>query len=353
MVIMPFDARTESETSPADAAAPAAAGSSRSAPGELAGRTRNVPPDPDLTEPQRRAAVLAHVRRPRDIPREFGSGSRVEDVWLRAASLRPGCPLVCVSSADGGVGRSTLVAALGGLLALACPQPVVAVDLTGRAWGGLEHRVARRSQATVWDACVRVLDLQSQLDVDPLVQLGPSGLQVLVGEQEMTSERHPPDLPAMHPVVGQLRAIYPLAVLDLPTANTGSTWSALGWAAAPVLVARATTDSVQHTLRLLAHLRANGVQAAAADVVVLVVMASSPSTAREVRAAELLAKAAVRDVIRVPYDPVLARPEPVDPRALSKATRTALTEVAAAVLQRCPADPDAARALLQTGTTQN
>ena len=35
-------------------------------------------------------------------------------------------------SADGGVGRSTLVAALGGLLALAAPGPVMA----GRRWSG-------------------------------------------------------------------------------------------------------------------------------------------------------------------------------------------------------------------------
>ncbi len=295
----------------------------------------------------------AHVQQPRDIPREFGSGRSVDELWLRAASLRPGCPLVCVSSADGGVGRSTLVAALGGLLALASPRNVIALDVTGRAWGGLAHRVPRRNTATVFDACRRAVALERQSAVDPLVQVGPTGLHALVGEPEMRSERHPPGLKDMYPVIGQMRALYALALLDLPTAHTGFTWQAVTWAAAPVLVARATTDSVQHTMRLLAHMRTNGATGVGKDQAVVVVMATSPSTAREVRAAELQARNAVADVIRVPYDPVLARPEPVDPRALAKTTRTALTDVAAAVLRRCPADPDAAQALLQAGTTSH
>ncbi|MCW3842128.1 hypothetical protein ONA70_18680 [Micromonospora yasonensis] len=83
----------------------------------------------------------------REIPREFGAGRRVETLWWRAASLRAGCPLVCVSSADGGVGRSVLTVGLGGLLALAVPDPVVAVDAT-LLFGGGRGAVHRTNAGT-------------------------------------------------------------------------------------------------------------------------------------------------------------------------------------------------------------
>ncbi|KAB1139351.1 hypothetical protein F6X68_23820 [Micromonospora sp. AMSO12t] len=122
-------------------------------------RQKAFPPAPTPEEIAARVEALKSQWRrrvdaavTRGIPREFGAGRRVESLWWRAALLSEGCPLACVSSADGGVGRSALTASLGGLLALAVPDPVVAVDATLRAWGGLEHRVARRTSSTVWDA---------------------------------------------------------------------------------------------------------------------------------------------------------------------------------------------------------
>ncbi|MFI6129432.1 hypothetical protein [Micromonospora sp. NPDC051141] len=141
----------------------------------------------------------------------------------------------------------------------------------------------------------------------------------------------------MFGVIGHLRSVYAMALLDLPAADNTPTWRALGWATVPVLVSRATVDALQHTMRLLAHLKAAGLEQVAQSAVV-VVMTTTHSTAREVRAVEQLARQAGTHLVRVPFDPVLARPDPLDPRSLSKATRTALTEVAAAVVDRCPAD---------------
>ncbi|MFI0796610.1 MinD/ParA family protein [Micromonospora rubida] len=315
--------------------------------GEPAVGERTLPPAPTpqeiaarvqaLTSQQRRRADAAARR---EIPREFGAGRRVETLWWRAALLSEGCPLICVSSADGGVGRSALTAALGGLLALAVPEPVVAVDATLRAWGGLEHRVVRRSSSTVWDAVAAGGDLADSSVAERLTQVGPTGLRVLVGESKLLSQRRPPTWPEMFAVVGHLRLAFRMALLDLPTADSTSTWRALGWATVPVVVSRATVDSVQHTLRLLAHMRAAGLTRVP-DQAVLVVMATSPSVAREVRAVEQLARQAAAVLVRVPYDPVLVRTDPLDPRMLTKATRSAMTEVAAAVIDRCPADPAA------------
>ncbi|WP_170215131.1 MinD/ParA family ATP-binding protein [Micromonospora aurantiaca] len=314
--------------------------------GTLAERATLAPPaEPD--QPAGHGVSLNSVgpwwasdvaRGPRAIPREFSGGSQAESLWLRASSLRPGCPLVSVSSADGGVGRSTLTAALGGVLALASPAPIVAVDATARAWGGLGHRVVRGSAASAWDASVAETKLADPRTAEELMQRGPTGLRVLVGESKMTAQRRPPTWSEMFGVIGHLRSVYAMALLDLPAADNTPTWRALGWATVPVLVSRATVDALQHTMRLLAHLKAAGLDQVAESAVV-VVMTTTHSTAREVRAVEQLARQAATHLVRVPFDPVLARPDPLDPRSLSKATRTALTEVAAAVVDRCPADP--------------
>ncbi|WP_239088151.1 cellulose synthase operon protein YhjQ/BcsQ [Planosporangium mesophilum] len=282
----------------------------------------------------------AHVRAPRTLPRGF-RGSRVERVWLRAASVRPGCPVLAVSSADGGVGRSTVVAALGGLLALACPQPVLAVDVSARAWGGLVHRVGRRNAATVWDAVRDMALLTDRLQVQRLAQLGPTGLWTLVGEVELSAVRHPPTVGETVPFVDHVRTLYPLLLLDLPTADTRQVWQVLGASAVPVLVARASRDSLQHSMRLLARLRGVGL-AEAADRSVLAVVATSPRPGCDVRAAMRQAGDTAGEVLSLPYDRALAQPDPIDVRSLGRASRRALVELADAVLRRCPCDPVAA-----------
>ncbi|HKT04712.1 MAG TPA: hypothetical protein VJT31_34795, partial [Rugosimonospora sp.] len=298
-----------------------------------------------------RTEVPGHVQPPRPVPHEFGAGSLVDQVWYRAASLRPGCPVVAFSAADGGVGRSTLVAAVGGVLALACPRPVLAVDLSGRAWGGLAHRIGSGGGgASVWDAFCAAraasqvgAPLADRRIIEQYVHRGPTGLQALIGEAQMTQQRRPPVADEAVTLVGQLRHVYPLLLLDVPTADTAATWRMLVWATVPVLVSRATHDGLQHTMRLLAQLRAVGLTPVA-DRAVVVVAATTPSVAREVRAGEHQLRTVTRGLIRVPFDRALARPDPVDPRQLGRATRMALVEVAAAILAWCPADPQAAQA---------
>jgi MinD-like ATPase involved in chromosome partitioning or flagellar assembly len=280
---------------------------------------------------------------PRAVPREFGRGRVVDAVWLRAASLRPGCPLVVVSSADGGVGRSTLVAALGGVVALACPAPVVAVDVSGRAWGGLVHRVGGPGVGSVWDAVQAGERLRDRCVLERCVRRSATGLHVLVGEVEMTSARRPPTNEETSVLIGRPREMYALALLDAAAADTAATWRMLSRASVPVLVARASVDSLQHTMRLLGQLRAVGLDAVA-DRSVVVVMASTATVARAVRAGEYQASSVAGAVVRVPFDAGLARPEPVDPRSLRRATRGALVEVAAAVLALCPTDLQTAAA---------
>ncbi|GLZ00839.1 hypothetical protein [Actinoplanes sp. NBRC 103695] len=275
------------------------------------------------------------VVRARAVPGEFGPADVAERAWLRAAALRPGA-MIAVSSADGGVGRSTLVAALGDVFALAVPGPVVAVDMHPVPWGGLGERVGRLNAGTVWDAVRDLHTLTSHHEVERWTQRSPSGLLALVGETEGQGRR-PPRHDEAAAVVEAVRRLYPLTICDVMPALIAGVWRTLAAAYAPVLVARAATDSLHHTMRLLTHMRATG-NGAVVDRAVLAVVAASPATERTVRAVLQQAATAVPDVVSIPYDPQLARPEPVNARRLKKQTRTALVQLADAVIARC-ADP--------------
>ncbi|UQU67354.1 hypothetical protein COUCH_14270 [Couchioplanes caeruleus] len=275
------------------------------------------------------------VVRARAVPAEFGPADVAERVWLRAAALRPAAT-IAVSSADGGVGRSTLVAALGDVLALAVPGPVIAVDMHPVPWGGLGERIGRSNAGTVWDAVRDLHTLTSRHEVERWTQRSPSGLLALVGETEGQGRR-PPRHDEAAAVVEAVRRLYPLTICDIMPALITGVWRTLAAAYAPVLVARATTDSLHHTMRLLTHLRAAG-NGAVVDRAVLAVIAASPATDRTVRAVLQQAATVVPDVVSIPYDPQLARPEPVDARHLKKQTRAALVQLADAVIARC-ADP--------------
>jgi MinD-like ATPase involved in chromosome partitioning or flagellar assembly len=289
----------------------------------VAGAAPNVP------------ASRTAIYEPRPVPHQFGPADVAEQAWRNAAALRPGA-VVAISSADGGVGRSTLAAALGGLLALAVPEPVIAVDMVPAPWNGLGARVGRQNWATVWDTVRDFSTLTSRADVERWVQRGPSGLLALVGEIE-GKERRPPRPDEASALADRLRQLFALTIWDLAPATTGPVWHSLATATVPVLVTRASTDGLRHSLRLLTHLTATGHARVTRDCV-LVIMATSPSVPRQVRAVARQANDIAGAVLTVPYDPRLAQPEPIDPRQLRRRTRTALVHVADAVLQRCAAD---------------
>ncbi|MDG4790146.1 hypothetical protein O7626_30215 [Micromonospora sp. WMMD1102] len=135
-------------------------------------------------------------------------------------------------------------------------------------------------------------------------------------------------------LVERIRQVYSIALLDLPQVEVRGTWSALAGCAVPVLVCRATRESVQHTLRLLAQLRhvADGL----ADQAILTLVVGRPHNPREVRLAQQQAAEAAHAVVTVPWDPVLARPEPIDVRQLGAAARRAVVRLAVEIVTRCP-----------------
>ncbi|WP_125801903.1 hypothetical protein [Actinoplanes sp. ATCC 53533] len=277
----------------------------------------------------------------RPVPHEFGPAALAERVWRAAAAAQRGSVLA-VSSADGGVGRSTVVAVFGSLLALAVPGPVIALDANPRPWGGLGERVGAGS-GSVWDAVRELPQLHSRTEVERWTRTGPSGLLALAGEVEATAYRHPPAHHQLMTVAAALRQLYPLVLLDLMMAEARGTWEALAGASAALLVARATPDSIAHTLRLMAFQR-NVATPQGPAAPLLVVVATSPRVPGEVKAALRQAGTVAAAVHTIPYDRTLATAAPVDARLLARSTRRALLGLAADVLQLCLPSTGAATA---------
>ncbi|MEV6527671.1 hypothetical protein AB0M43_37690 [Longispora sp. NPDC051575] len=297
------------------------------------------PPETDGLAPARIAPFdPLPSGRPRTVPRELRNVAGVVEVWQRAAALRPQTgALVAIGSADGGVGRSTLTAALGGLLAAASVGKVLAVDATGQAWGGLEHRAAA-GEHSVRDAIDHSPDWAPGADLEPLARPAPDGLWVLAAECGLGGNK-PAGLYELGPVISRAREHYALTLLDLAGGDLPETRSAMWVSNVTVLVARPTQDSVQHTLRLLGRLSSSNLAPAVARTVVVLV-STAPAASKNARAAARQLRAVVSDVVHVPFDSQLARVAPVALGQLRRTTRAALVGAAGAVLAHCPADAD-------------
>ncbi|MFD0576095.1 hypothetical protein [Dactylosporangium darangshiense] len=332
----------------------------------LAGRRATaVPPaaapvhaNPSIADARPVALPIAAVAAAQPmVPREFGGGPTIDRLWQAAAQLPPGGTLLGVSSADGGVGRSTLVAALGGVLASATAGLVLAVDATCRSWGGLTERV-HDGDRTVWDAVVALAAANGQphpashADADTVLgctRSSPTGLRALVAEPSRTAARRPPVLRETTTAVERLRPLFAATLLDLPVADVRPAWEYLAGVNVPILVARAGVDSIRHTQHLLTQLRAAGLDRIA-DRTVVAVVATAPSPPSDARALCRQTAGRVGALVQVPYDPHLARAEPIDLRRTRRATRRALLELAAACLARRPTTTGAA---MEAATTAN
>ena len=274
-----------------------------------------------------------------DASRLWGAMRLLADAGANAAAgPSRGFPVVLVTAPGGGTGCSTVTAAVGGLMAIASTQPVVAVDGCPRPWGGLAPRFGPAAQLTFNDLLAdgngRHVPLPRDV-AEQFMQAGPSGLRLVSGEEGLRRPGRPlMDAGALLATLGRLRLAYAAALVDSPPPPDPICLAGLDIAAVLLVVCRATPDGAEHALSLLAWLRANG-RVAAADGAVVVVNEVSARTDKAVRAAEHRLAGQARCVVRLPYDRLLATPGPLDPLLLARPTRYALTRIAAGVAGAC------------------
>jgi MinD-like ATPase involved in chromosome partitioning or flagellar assembly len=249
-----------------------------------------------------------------------------------AVPVRRQCLVVPVVSADGGVGRSTLTLAVGGLLASALPGPVLAVDATGRPFSGLRPRSLFRSPATAWDVFQQPRRLSQPATARQATQTDPNGLHILVAEEVLDAPRRPLSLSELGHALEYAWLTYHCLVLDLPP-YAPAVAPALTNAAGVLVVCRASTDSIGHAQRLLSMLARPAITSGVYARHVVAVNATTTETPRAAVARIATLSALGATAIPIPYDPGLAG-GPVAVERLRRKTRTALADVAGALLGR-------------------
>jgi len=272
-------------------------------------------PSPSTVVP---AVAPVAVRVPRTLPRGFASRNAAAVAgWAADPNVVVGVRPV-VFSAGGGVGVSTVVAAVGGFLASVSVSPVLAVESTRRPWSSLTRYVTgdtRGMSVTEWQ------ELRSSgHDLDSALSLAPSGASGLRVLHDGGGE--------LERLTGQLPAAASVIIdggsLDNPDlAGLLSTWPVA------VLVVRADPAGVDAALVTVGHLRAS----LPAGLDVLMVLSDSGAFGgATVRAAAKLA-GSVGEVLTLPNSAGL-REQPIRIDRLDKSVAAVIADIAHSVVDR-------------------
>jgi len=258
------------------------------------------------------------VRTPRTLPRGFASRNAAAVAGWAAdpnvVGVRP-----VVFSAGGGVGVSTVVAAVGGFLASVSVSPVLALESTRRPWSSLTRRVTgdtRGMSVEAWQELRSGHDLDSALSMAPS---GASGLRVL-HQDSAGSERDW--------LTGQLPAAASVIIDGGSLDNPDLTGLLSTWPVA-VLVVRADPAGVDAALVTVGHLRAS----LPAGLDVLMVLSDCGAFGgATVRAAAKLA-GSVGEVLTLPNSAGL-REQPIRIDRLDKSVAAVIADITHSVVDR-------------------
>lgn len=253
---------------------------------------------------------------------------RRQDLEERIRRQLPGHRQIAVASIKGGVGKTTLSAVLGLLLAEHRGDRVVALDADTDA-GTLADRLTGEPSVTVRDLLDNIDGIGALPDLARFASLA-GRLQVVASEQDPAMSRAF-DRGDYEQVCAVLRRFFDIIVVDSGTGVLHSAMDGiLATADSLVVVGSPTVDGASRASKTLDWLVAHGHH----DVVErAVVVLSADRTSDEVDSTQLRTHFAARcrAVVEVPHDAHLAAGGRIELGALRPATADAFLEVAALV----------------------
>ncbi len=249
----------------------------------------------------------------------------------RIRSPLSGSHQIAVSSIKGGVGKTTVAACLGLVLAEMRGDRAVALDANPDA-GTLADRLTGEVDVTVRQMLNNMTGIRSWSDVARYTSLA-GRLQVLASEQDPASS-DAFNRVEYEQVCGVLRRFFNIIITDSGTGLVHSAMEGtLALADSLVIIGAPTVDGASRASKTLDWLIAHGHRDLVADGVVVL---SYDRVSREVdrdRVREHFA-ARCRGVAEVPHDPHLATGGRIELDALRPATRQAFMEIAALLADR-------------------
>jgi MinD-like ATPase involved in chromosome partitioning or flagellar assembly len=264
---------------------------------------------------------------------------RRQERAMRIRRPLPGPRQIAVVSMKGGVGKTTVTALLGLMLAEHRGDRVIALDANPDA-GTLADRLTGATDSTVRDLLDAIGNLRSLSDIALFTTLA-GRLQVLASEQDPArSEAF--DRAEYEQVCAVLARFYNIVVTDSGTGMVHSAMDGtLALANSLVTVGSLTVDGASRASKTLDWLVAHGHGEMVARAVVVL---SRDRTSKEIDTQRLVGhfEARCRAVVIVPHDPHLATGARIELGALAPATSDAFLELAALVADDFDGRPPAA-----------
>ena len=249
-----------------------------------------------------------------------------------ATPFESGARFVPVLTRKGGVGKTTVTTLLGMALAEVRDDRVVAIDANPDR-GTLAERVARSTQATVRDVVKLSAGIHGFTDFVELVSKDKTRLHVLAYDTDpLLSEAFDED--DYNVVADQAARFYSIVLTDCGTGVVHSVMKpTLERANGLVIVSGGSIDEARLASETLTWLEANGWADLVKNAVVALNTATQGTNVVKLDEIEEHFLSRVRDVVRIPYDPMLAAGSVIEWDKLGPLTRESVRELAALVVE--------------------
>lgn len=249
-----------------------------------------------------------------------------------ALTFEGGACYVPVLTRKGGVGKTTVTTLLGMALAEVRDDRVIAIDANPDR-GTLSERVPRSTAATVRDVVKLIAGIRGFTDFSELVSKDKTRLHVLASDTDpQLSEAFDED--DYNVVADAAARFYSVILTDCGTGVVHSVMKpTLERADGLVVVSGGSIDEARLASETLTWLEANGWNDLVRDTIVVLNTATQGTNVVKLEEIEDHFLSRVRDVVRIPYDPMLAAGSIIEWDKLSPLTRLAARELAALVVE--------------------
>ena len=251
---------------------------------------------------------------------------------LIGAKLSGNARFVPVLTRKGGVGKTTTTTLLGMALARVREDRVIAIDANPDR-GTLAERFIRTTDKTVRDVVNKAASIRSFSDFSDYVSRDKSRLDVLASDTDpFLSEAF--DEADYNVVANLVDRFYSVVLTDCGTGIVHSVMKAtLDRADGLVIVSGGSFDEARLAAETLTWLESNGYKHLVRSAIVALNTATQGTNLVNVDEIESHFRSRVREIVRIPYDPLLAAGSLIDFDKLRPLTQEASRTLAALVVE--------------------
>ncbi len=251
-----------------------------------------------------------------------------------------GTRFIPVLSRKGGVGKTTVATLMAMAMADVRDDRVIAIDANPDR-GTLAERVTKTTRSTVRDAVKRADAISEFDDFRALISRDETDLDVLASGTDPAISS-PFGAKEFNVVADLAEQFYSVAITDGGAGLVdAATKAALERADTVVIVSGGSVDEARVASETLTWLETNGYAELASNAVLALNTATNGTNLMKVEEIEAHFAPRVREIVRIPYDPMLATGSVIHYRELKPFTREAARDLAALVVDGLPSRRDA------------